>query len=244
MNKSPSQTRMIQGSTYDFEQTTQAITQWLKFFFGFLMFTAQVIGIYMMSNWNNYLNQNFKFNFNQTLLNYAYIFTVGIPITVVGGILISVIAYCIHKRISSQRKEKDEEGTTDVFRYSFGVFVIIICGTYIIGIGYGLFLIIKMKEKGSVFVDIHRFIVMYLFIGLNILIGSGLVLCGIWILYIINQKIAMKRGKIKLDEELMNNFEGKRPKEMQNLHILNANVKSSCDSKNINEDMSDNKLEK
>lgn len=240
MIKSASQTGMFQRSTYDFEQTTQAITQWLKFFFSFLMFIAQIIGIYMMSNWNNYLNQNFKFDFNQTLLNYVYIFTVGIPVIVVGGILLSVIAYCIHKRISSQRKEKDEEGSTDVFRYSFGVFVIIICGTYIIGIGYGLFLIIKMNEKESVFVDIYRFIVMYLFICLNLLIGFGLVLCGIWILYVINKKIEIKRGKLKLDEELMNDFEGKKHKEMQNIQSQNPNVKSSSDSKNA----SDNKLEK
>ena len=182
-----------------------------------ICFINSILGYYLLSNSSFYFIPKYKFLYHKELKYFVIIYSLNLLLTLIISFLISLFIYIIYS-IFIKKRSKTEISVDEVslIPYAFTIFIILDIILYFSALPCSLFLMLKML-KNIYYSNYRKYILLYIFIGINSIIG--LILLYILIVMIIkNATHSVKQIKFDFDESKLNKIKDEVNGAMKNVH--------------------------
>lgn len=166
-----------------------------------ICFINSILGYYILSNSSFYIIK--EFNYKKGLKCFIMIYALNLLLTFIISFLISLTIYFIYS-VFFKKKSKSKLPIDEVslIPYTFTIFIILDIILYFSALPCSLFFFWKMI-KNDEYSHYKKYLLLYLFIGINIIIGL-ILLYTLIVMIIKNSTHSVKQIKFEFDESKLN----------------------------------------
>ena len=210
-----------QGSTLRRIQSLNELTPTEEYIFRriilLICFINSILGYYILSYTSFYFIEKEKFLYTKHLKYFIIIYSLNLLLTLILSLLISISIYFIYSVfIKKKSKSKIAVDEVSLIPYTFTIFIILDIILYFSALPSSLFLLYKML-KNNTYSNIRKYILLYIFIGINTIIG--LILLYTLIMMIIkNATHSVKQIKFNFDESKLKKVKEEVNEAMKKVH--------------------------
>ena len=182
-----------------------------------ICFINSILGYYLLSNSSFYFIPKYKFLYHKELKYFVIIYSLNLLLTLIISFLISLFIYITYLIfIKKRNKANIPVDEVSLIPYTFTIFIILDIILYFSALPCSILLIWKMT-KNIFYSNYKKYILLYIFIGINSIIG--LILLYILIVMIIkNATHSVKQIKFDFDETKLSKIKEEVNEAMKNAH--------------------------
>jgi hypothetical protein len=210
-----------QGSTLRRIQSINELNSTEEYFFRRIILLICVInsilGYYLLANSSFYIIPKESFFYRNLLKYFIIIYSLNLLLTLMISFIISLFIYIFYL-IFIKKRSKNEISVDDVslIPYTFTIFIILDIILYFLALPFTIFLFWKMI-KNEIYADIKKFLMLYIFIGINFIIGL-ILLYIIFVMILKNATHSVKQIKFDFDELKLNKIKDEINDAMKNVN--------------------------
>ena len=183
----------------------------------FICFINSILGYYLLSNSSFYFIPKQKFLYYKELKFFIIVYSLNLLLTLIISFLIALIIYILYVIfIKKRNKTNISVDEISLIPYTFTIFIILDIILYFASLPCSLFLLWKMI-KNIFYSDYRKYMLLYIFIGINCIIGL-ILLYTLIVMIIKNATHSVKQIKFDFEENKLSKIKDEVKEAMKNVH--------------------------